>query len=193
MTRLQVPRDVRDIISGGDQRQVHGMIRADLREADRGDEPVADALPSRCVAVVAAFADKIFRRFCRATIAERPVFLAISMPEITEVTEPGARGIGGIGERARELHDLEWKTRGRRQRIGEHARFAFATELQDLLLEIGADAGFGAEREGGADLNSCRAKLQSFSNLSGSPYEPASQNGRPSSRILSRSGTSRGP
>ena len=102
------------------------------------DKTVADALPTFRVARFAP-ADIIFRRFGRTPIANRAVFLPVSVAQIAEITEAEARGIGAVA-RCWQLHDLERKAGGRGERIGEHADFAFLTELQGLAFEVRPDA-----------------------------------------------------
>ena len=73
------PLQVHHVVSGRDEGWLFGSVLASLTHPDGGEEAVADALACFCVLDLAALGDKVFRRFCRATVAHRSIVFAVSL------------------------------------------------------------------------------------------------------------------
>src|SRR5208337_3500943 len=106
-----------------DQANLLALAVADLLIADVGQQPIADALSAHGIFHLAALGDKEANRLGGATIADTTLRCPVRLPQEAKIAD--ARPVGEdlrVRAGALQLRNLEGKTRGRGQRIGEDVR-----------------------------------------------------------------------
>ena len=114
------PRDGRKIVAGGDEGRFGTSSVANLREADVGEQAVADALSAYGVIEVSALGKVDGDGLASASVADVALGSAVSFAQEAQVADAGTLGADvGFGGGALQRGDLEGKPSGRGEGVGK--------------------------------------------------------------------------